>query len=199
MHGKPLFHPNVYPSGTVCLSILNEDEDTTPKKHTAENADRKKWHQLINWIWTAWDPMKTPVVGFLTKFYRFQSSLFCQDWKPAITIRQILLGIQAGKFRNYPRFFSFTFGRGGWLKSSSWFCQDLLDNPNAASPAQELLDDVVDVIAFGRVWIERFLFMLREDLPDSTLQLFDFIQVLLLCNKQVHDFVGMNLVSHNHH
>eukprot|EP00439_Symbiodinium_sp_Y106_P023858 s7408_g2.t3 len=56
VHGKPLFHPNVYPSGTVCLSILNEDE----------------------------------------------------DWKPAITIRQILLGIQ-----------------------------DLLDNPNAASPAQE--------------------------------------------------------------
>ncbi|OLP79589.1 Sumo-conjugating enzyme ubc9 [Symbiodinium microadriaticum] len=55
VHGKPLFHPNVYPSGTVCLSILNEDE----------------------------------------------------DWKPAITIRQILLGIQ-----------------------------DLLDNPNAASPAQ---------------------------------------------------------------
>ncbi|CAE8636349.1 unnamed protein product, partial [Polarella glacialis] len=54
--GKPLFHPNIYPSGTVCLSILNEDE----------------------------------------------------DWKPAITIRQILLGIQ-----------------------------DLLDNPNAASPAQE--------------------------------------------------------------
>ncbi|CAE8641234.1 unnamed protein product, partial [Polarella glacialis] len=53
---KPLFHPNIYPSGTVCLSILNEDE----------------------------------------------------DWKPAITIRQILLGIQ-----------------------------DLLDNPNAASPAQE--------------------------------------------------------------
>lgn len=37
-----LFHPNVYPSGTVCLSILNEDE----------------------------------------------------DWKPSITIKQILLGIQ---------------------------------------------------------------------------------------------------------
>mmetsp|Transcript_29475 Transcript_29475/g.68366 ORF Transcript_29475/g.68366 Transcript_29475/m.68366 type:complete len:170 (-) Transcript_29475:106-615(-) len=56
VNGKPLFHPNVYPSGTVCLSILNEDE----------------------------------------------------DWKPAITIRQILLGIQ-----------------------------DLLDNPNIDSPAQE--------------------------------------------------------------
>ncbi|XP_955236.1 ubiquitin-conjugating enzyme (E2), putative [Theileria annulata] len=52
---KVLFHPNVYPSGTVCLSILNEDE----------------------------------------------------EWKPSITIKQILLGIQ-----------------------------DLLDNPNPLSPAQ---------------------------------------------------------------
>ncbi|CAG9335821.1 unnamed protein product [Blepharisma stoltei] len=50
-----LFHPNVYPSGTVCLSILNED----------------------------------------------------QDWRPSITIKQILIGIQ-----------------------------DLLDNPNPQSPAQ---------------------------------------------------------------
>ncbi|KAL2906319.1 SUMO-conjugating enzyme SCE1 [Bienertia sinuspersici] len=49
------FHPNVYPSGTVCLSILNED---------------------------------------------------C-DWRPAITVKQILVGIQ-----------------------------DLLDQPNAADPAQ---------------------------------------------------------------
>eukprot|EP01103_Thecamoeba_quadrilineata_P015525 TRINITY_DN4937_c0_g1_i1.p1 TRINITY_DN4937_c0_g1~~TRINITY_DN4937_c0_g1_i1.p1 ORF type:complete len:158 (+),score=14.11 TRINITY_DN4937_c0_g1_i1:63-536(+) len=49
------FHPNVYPSGTVCLSILNEDE----------------------------------------------------DWKPSITIKQILLGIQ-----------------------------ELLNNPNPQSPAQ---------------------------------------------------------------
>ncbi|GBB92322.1 hypothetical protein RclHR1_00020025 [Rhizophagus clarus] len=38
----PLFHPNVYPSGTVCLSILNEEE----------------------------------------------------GWKPGITIKQIVLGIQ---------------------------------------------------------------------------------------------------------
>ncbi|KAK2813137.1 SUMO conjugating enzyme Hus5 [Emmonsiellopsis sp. PD_5] len=51
----PLFHPNVYPSGTVCLSILNEEE----------------------------------------------------GWKPAITIKQILCGIQ-----------------------------DLLDDPNLDSPAQ---------------------------------------------------------------
>eukprot|EP01002_Notosolenus_urceolatus_P010409 NODE_3735_length_888_cov_92.854589_g2749_i1.p1 GENE.NODE_3735_length_888_cov_92.854589_g2749_i1~~NODE_3735_length_888_cov_92.854589_g2749_i1.p1 ORF type:complete len:168 (+),score=57.45 NODE_3735_length_888_cov_92.854589_g2749_i1:187-690(+) len=28
---KPvLFHPNIYPSGTVCLSILNEDKDWRP-------------------------------------------------------------------------------------------------------------------------------------------------------------------------
>lgn len=25
-----LFHPNVYPSGTVCLSILNEEKDWRP-------------------------------------------------------------------------------------------------------------------------------------------------------------------------
>ena len=56
VNSKVLFHPNIYPSGTVCLSILNDDE----------------------------------------------------DWKPSITIKQILLGIQ-----------------------------DLLDNPNAASPAQQ--------------------------------------------------------------
>ncbi|KAJ5653371.1 Ubiquitin-conjugating enzymeE2 [Penicillium lividum] len=51
----PLFHPNVYPSGTVCLSILNEEE----------------------------------------------------AWRPSITIRQILIGIQ-----------------------------DLLNDPNPESPAQ---------------------------------------------------------------
>ena len=38
----PLFHPNVYPSGTVCLSLLDEEK----------------------------------------------------DWRPAITIKQLLLGIQ---------------------------------------------------------------------------------------------------------
>lgn len=51
----PLFHPNVYPSGTICLSILNEEE----------------------------------------------------GWRPAITVKQILMGIQ-----------------------------DLLDDPNPDSPAQ---------------------------------------------------------------
>jgi Ubiquitin-conjugating enzyme len=51
----PLFHPNVYPSGTICLSILNEEE----------------------------------------------------GWRPAITLKQVLIGIQ-----------------------------DLLDDPNPLSPAQ---------------------------------------------------------------
>lgn len=50
------YHPNVYPSGTICLSILNEE----------------------------------------------------QDWRPAITLKQIVIGIQ-----------------------------ELLDNPNPESPAQE--------------------------------------------------------------
>ena len=57
----PLFHPNVYPSGTVCLSILNDEE----------------------------------------------------DWRPAITIKQMLLGIQ-----------------------------DMLDNPNPNSPAQREAYDI---------------------------------------------------------
>ena len=52
---KGFYHPNIYPSGTVCLSILNEDE----------------------------------------------------QWRPSITLRQILLGVQ-----------------------------DLLNNPNEKSPAQ---------------------------------------------------------------
>uniref|UniRef100_A0A060T6R5 SUMO-conjugating enzyme UBC9 n=1 Tax=Blastobotrys adeninivorans TaxID=409370 RepID=A0A060T6R5_BLAAD len=52
---KGFYHPNIYPSGTVCLSILNEEE----------------------------------------------------DWKPALSLRDILLGIQ-----------------------------DLLDAPNLNSPAQ---------------------------------------------------------------
>jgi ubiquitin-conjugating enzyme E2 I len=51
----PLFHPNVYPSGTICLSLLDEEV----------------------------------------------------DWRPAITIKQLLIGIQ-----------------------------DLLNDPNIADPAQ---------------------------------------------------------------
>ncbi|CAD7934363.1 unnamed protein product [Amoebophrya sp. A120] len=30
IEGKAAFHPNIYPSGAVCLSILNEDKDWRP-------------------------------------------------------------------------------------------------------------------------------------------------------------------------
>ena len=31
-----LFHPNIYPSGAVCLSILNEEEDWKPSLSVKE-------------------------------------------------------------------------------------------------------------------------------------------------------------------
>ncbi|KAL7714888.1 SUMO-conjugating enzyme UBC9 [Entamoeba marina] len=61
---KGFYHPNIYPSGTVCLSILNEEE----------------------------------------------------DWRPSISIKQILLGIQ-----------------------------ELLNTPNTGSPAQrDAYQDIVN-------------------------------------------------------
>lgn len=57
----PLFHPNVYPSGTICLSIIDAEA----------------------------------------------------GWRPGITLKQILLGIQ-----------------------------ELLDNPNSASPANQEAHDL---------------------------------------------------------
>ncbi|KAJ1728830.1 SUMO conjugating enzyme Hus5 [Coemansia biformis] len=67
----PLFHPNVFPSGTVCLSILNADK----------------------------------------------------DWKPSITIKQILLGVQS-----------------------------LLDEPNDSDPAQTEAYHMFrrDIVAYER-------------------------------------------------
>lgn len=53
---------------------------------------------------------KLQLLGFYWIFTDFNPPFFGEDWKPAITIRQILLGIQAGKFS----FFSFTFGRWWW-------------------------------------------------------------------------------------
>ena len=51
----PLFHPNVYPSGTVCLSLLDEEK----------------------------------------------------DWRPAITIKQILLGIQVKVVKKFLKSMNF--------------------------------------------------------------------------------------------
>ena len=76
------FHPNVYPSGTVCLSILNEDSVSFA------------YHFL---------GLCDAIVDFSLTFPNFS----CQGWRPAITVKQILVGIQ-----------------------------DLLDQPNPADPAQ---------------------------------------------------------------
>uniref|UniRef100_A0A2K5RKY6 SUMO-conjugating enzyme UBC9 n=1 Tax=Cebus imitator TaxID=2715852 RepID=A0A2K5RKY6_CEBIM len=73
----PLFHPNVYPSGTVCLSILEEDK----------------------------------------------------DWRPAITIKQILLGIQ--ELLNEPNIqdpAQAECGRGRGVKSTLWVQRALLES-----------------------------------------------------------------------
>jgi ubiquitin-conjugating enzyme E2 I len=75
------FHPNVYPSGTVCLSILNEDSVST---------------QTISLV----------LLKFHTAEFTFLV-VHSQGWRPAITVKQILVGIQ-----------------------------DLLDLPNPADPAQ---------------------------------------------------------------
>ncbi len=108
---EKFFHPNIYPSGTVCLSILNEDE----------------------------------------------------GWRPSITVKQILMGIQVGCSRSalcsrcvwcQP-----ATGRAVATRKARRLCavqlnisthrillnpsiythpskQDLLDNPNPLSPAQ---------------------------------------------------------------
>ncbi len=94
----PLFHPNVYPSGTICLSILNEEE----------------------------------------------------GWRPAITIKQMLLGIQV-RFNtpklivtccshlyltDITRWMAITFCTKTILMHLFAETQDLLDDPNPNSPAQ---------------------------------------------------------------
>lgn len=69
----PLFHPNVYPSGTVCLSLLDEEK----------------------------------------------------DWRPAITIKQILLGNPCLHNQLTHTFSNLLLG-----------IQDLLNEPNVKDPAQ---------------------------------------------------------------
>lgn len=80
------FHPNIYPSGTVCLSILNEDIVSLQCYNLGP---------LTNpWLWITW-------TCWLACLWYFQG------WRPAITVKQVLTGIQ-----------------------------DLLDQPNPADPAQ---------------------------------------------------------------
>ena len=73
----PLFHPNVYPSGTVCLSLLDEEK----------------------------------------------------DWRPAITIKQLLLGIQVCTYSCFVKDISLGtihilrkyLGLGWWFKKEGEF------------------------------------------------------------------------------
>ena len=80
------FHPNVYPSGTVCLSILNEDSVCTI---------------LLGIL------IKSFTRDFWLHYKLMHAFCHLQGWRPAITVKQILVGIQ-----------------------------DLLDQPNPADPAQ---------------------------------------------------------------
>ncbi|KAF9668537.1 hypothetical protein SADUNF_Sadunf14G0013800 [Salix dunnii] len=41
------FHPNVYPSGTVCLSILNEDHDLLDQPNPGDPAQTDGYHLFV--------------------------------------------------------------------------------------------------------------------------------------------------------
>ena len=93
-----LFHPNIYPSGTVCLSILNEDKGAPDALAGRTNRLVFRPHVFRpNRRRSTRRPPDTTV--------RCTSPA---GWKPSITIKQLLIGIQ-----------------------------DLLDNPNPDDPAQK--------------------------------------------------------------
>ena len=55
----PLFHPNVYPSGTVCLSLLDEEKDWRP----AITIKQVRYSDLS---WALWGLHKDPSIYFFT-------------------------------------------------------------------------------------------------------------------------------------
>ena len=71
------FHPNIYPSGTVCLSILNEEE----VGNRACGQSRVSTPQVLP---------SSPHPGSPHP----DLSLLPQAWRPGVTIKQILLGVQ---------------------------------------------------------------------------------------------------------
>jgi hypothetical protein len=73
----PLFHPNVYPSGTVCLSILNEDEgwkpaitikQVTPPSIT--NTDGRFW-----WVYKIFSIIQIPNLLLMLTLMRYSSHI----------------------------------------------------------------------------------------------------------------------------
>lgn len=60
----PLFHPNVYPSGTVCLSILDEEKSWKPaitikQVSVLRNSCDLLTETLISPLGRSWDPRTT--------------------------------------------------------------------------------------------------------------------------------------------
>uniref|UniRef100_A0A1B0EU88 SUMO-conjugating enzyme UBC9 n=1 Tax=Lutzomyia longipalpis TaxID=7200 RepID=A0A1B0EU88_LUTLO len=146
----PLFHPNVYPSGTVCLSLLDEEKDwrpaitikqillgiqasgkikrpavkeigfvARPTKNPDGSLNLMVWECAIpGKKGTPWEgglfrlrmifkddfPTSPPKCKFEPPLFHpnvYPSGTVClslldeeKDWRPAITIKQILLGIQ---------------------------------------------------------------------------------------------------------
>jgi ubiquitin-conjugating enzyme E2 I len=80
----PLFHPNVYPSGTVCLSILEEDKDWRPAI-------------TIKQVQYDWPPLPQgpPTSVFCSRAeITFQTTTTCVLLYVFLSLAQILLGIQ---------------------------------------------------------------------------------------------------------
>jgi ubiquitin-protein ligase len=111
----PIFHPNIYPSGTVCLSLLDPEKVGHPLPFLS-----LCWERALHVIALRVCPFAPNFELTNARVHRIASLRFAskharldvlhgalQDWKPAITIKQILLGIQ-----------------------------DLLNNPNILDPAQ---------------------------------------------------------------
>lgn len=73
----PLFHPNVYPSGTVCLSILDEEKDWRPAITIKQV--RLSENVKCNCIWTRLYHWLTSIRLILLLIVNFQILLGIQD------------------------------------------------------------------------------------------------------------------------
>lgn len=84
----PLFHPNVYPSGTVCLSILEEDKDWRPAITIKQVWGVGSWPQPSCGARGRWSGSKAgaEVLGKL--------AFLTTELRVLLSLTQILLGIQ---------------------------------------------------------------------------------------------------------
>lgn len=174
---QAFFHPNIYPSGTVCLSILNEVRvrcscachgfPTSPVWHPSPALEqlRRACRRLAQLIFPSqhlfpWKGlclqllrqarMSVNVVGLTaakaSRSCRAVSALAhrcCQlllllqdeGWKPSITVKQILLGIQVKQWTTHVSYFA-NLGRSGHSRSQ------LTEIPlTLLTPAQQLVSE----------------------------------------------------------